>query len=206
MTDYFYRIGTEGKAWGDEEKAAWFAEADKKTRSYKDEVIAKIEKLRSEGIFDVEQYGALSMDTERYPLFCISTKNWDAAKPSVLVTGGVHGYEKSGVQGALQFASTEMSKYADRFNILVCPCVSPWGYETIQRWSARAVDPNRSFMREQQDCPAEESGFVVALVARYGKTAQWIMHIDMHETTNTDETEAETEAETHKHTYSRFFV
>ena len=170
MTDYFYRIGTEGKAWGDEEKAAWLAEADQKTRSYKDEVIAKIEKLRSEGIFDVEQYGALSMDTERYPLFCISTKDWDAAKPSVLVTGGVHGYEKSGVsmficlclclclwlclcvspfpsrsltlisphrpthnphallqvQGALQFASTEMSKYADRFNILVCPCVSPW--------------------------------------------------------------------------------
>ena len=29
------------------------------------------------------------------------------------------------------------------------------------------MDPNRSFMREQKDCPAEESGFVVALVARY---------------------------------------
>ena len=26
MTDYFYRIGTEGKAWGDEEKAAALAE------------------------------------------------------------------------------------------------------------------------------------------------------------------------------------
>jgi len=49
------------------------------------------------GDFDVEQYGALSVDKERYPLFCLKTKNWDAKKMNVLVTGGVHGYETSGV-------------------------------------------------------------------------------------------------------------
>ena len=47
-------------------------------------------------------------------------------KPSVLVTGGVHGYETSGVQGALAFLETEAQRYADRFNICVAPCVSPW--------------------------------------------------------------------------------
>ena len=78
-----------------------------------------------------------------------------------------------------------MKKYNDKgFNIIACPCVSPWGYECIQRWSAKAVDPNRSFMSDVSECPAEESAAVVALVAKLkaeGKVDQWTMHIDMHD-------------------------
>ena len=44
----------------------------------------------------MEQYGSLSHDEERYPLSAISTakesEGYDANKPTVLVTGGVHGY------------------------------------------------------------------------------------------------------------------
>ena len=120
-------IGTAGEKWGDEEIAAWRAKVGAPKRSYKEEVLDKLEALRE--TFDVEQYGALPVDEARYPLFCIRTKAWDPAKPNVLVTGGVHGYETSGVQGALLFAATEMDKYGKNFNILVCPCVSPWGYE-----------------------------------------------------------------------------
>ena len=43
------------------------------------------------------------------------------------------------------FLSTKAEEYSEHFNLLVAPCVSPWGYETIQRWTAKAVDPNRSF-------------------------------------------------------------
>ena len=43
------------------------------------------------------------LDAERYPLFAVKTKDWAADKPHLLVTGGVHGYETSGVQGALLF-------------------------------------------------------------------------------------------------------
>jgi len=57
----------------------------------------------------------------------------------------VHGYETSGVQGALLFLQSAAAAYSESFNLLVVPCVSPWGYETIQRWNAQAVDPNRSF-------------------------------------------------------------
>lgn len=39
----------------------------------------------------VRQYGALALDPDRYPLFAVLTKDWDPAKPAVLVTGGVHG-------------------------------------------------------------------------------------------------------------------
>ena len=58
----------------------------------------------------------------------------------------VHGYEKSGVQGAIQFLkSPKALEYSQIFNIIIAPCVSPWGYEVIERWNAKAVDPNRSF-------------------------------------------------------------
>ncbi|OQQ02774.1 peptidase [Vibrio campbellii] len=177
---YTYPIGTPGQPWGEAERKAWCEQRDVK-RSYQDEVVKKIDALRER--FDVEQYGALSYDEARFPLFCIKTRNWDAAKPVVLVTGGVHGYETSGVHGALKFVDTQAERYAEHFNIVVAPCVSPWGYEVINRWNPNAIDPNRSFYA---DSPAEESANLIKLVATLGDV---LMHIDLHETTDSDETE-----------------
>ena len=64
-------------------------------------MLDKLDKLKDK--FNIAQYGALSIDPERYPLFSAQTKNWSPDKPYVLITGGVHGYETSGVQGALLF-------------------------------------------------------------------------------------------------------
>ncbi|WP_045479559.1 M14 family metallopeptidase [Vibrio owensii] len=177
---YTYPIGTPGQPWGEAERKAWCEQRDVK-RSYQEEVVTKIDALRER--FDVEQYGALSYDKARFPLFCIKTRNWDAAKPVVLVTGGVHGYETSGVHGALKFVDTQAERYAEHFNIVVAPCVSPWGYEVINRWNPNAIDPNRSFYA---DSPAEESANLMKLVATLGDV---LMHIDLHETTDSDETE-----------------
>ncbi|MEF1248489.1 M14 family metallocarboxypeptidase [Vibrio owensii] len=177
---YTYPIGTPGQPWGEAERKAWCEQRDVK-RSYQEEVVTKIDALRER--FDVEQYGALSYDEARFPLFCIKTRNWDAAKPVVLVTGGVHGYETSGVHGALKFVDTQAERYAEHFNIVVAPCVSPWGYEVINRWNPNAIDPNRSFY---SDSPAEESANLMKLVATLGNV---LMHIDLHETTDSDETE-----------------
>ncbi|HHF3040747.1 M14 family metallocarboxypeptidase [Vibrio diabolicus] len=177
---YIYPIGTPGQPWSEEERKAWLATQEVK-RSYQDEVVSKIDALRER--FDVEQYGALSYNDARFPLFCIKTRNWDSTKPVVLVTGGVHGYETSGVHGALKFVETEAERYAEHFNIVVAPCVSPWGYEVINRWNPNAIDPNRSFYK---DSPAEESANLMKLVATLGDV---LMHIDLHETTDSDETE-----------------
>ncbi|MDW3135861.1 M14 family metallocarboxypeptidase [Vibrio sp. 1288] len=177
---YIYPIGTPGQPWNEEERKAWLATQEVK-RSYQDEVVSKIDALRER--FDVEQYGALSYNEARFPLFCIKTHNWDSTKPVVLVTGGVHGYETSGVHGALKFVETEAERYAEHFNIVVAPCVSPWGYEVINRWNPNAIDPNRSFYK---DSPAEESANLIKLVATLGDV---LMHIDLHETTDSDETE-----------------
>lgn len=176
-----YPIGTPGEKWSEAQRLEWRDQTTIK-REYQKEVVPKIKALSEH--FDVEQYGALSYDVERYPLYCIKSKNWDQAKPVVLVTGGVHGYETSGVHGALKFAQTQMTHYGKYFNIVVAPCVSPWGYETINRWNPLAIDPNRSFYA---DSPAEESANLMKLVESIDGNI--LVHVDLHETTDTDESE-----------------
>ena len=147
-----YPIGTPGTPWGDTERAEWLA-AQTRQRSYEAEVLSVIEGLRAR--FDVEEYGCLDYGTERYPLMAIRSRDWRDDLPVVLVTGGVHGYETSGVHGALQFVDRHAGDYAGRVNWLVAPCVSPWAYERIHRWNPNAVDPNRSF---RDDSPTDEIG------------------------------------------------
>jgi Zinc carboxypeptidase len=166
--------------WGLEQKEKWFSEQTIK-RSYQDEVVTKIKALSDR--FEVIQYGALSMDRVRYPVFLLRSKPFAPGKKTVLITGGVHGYETSGVHGALRFMEREASRYSDHFNFVCAPCISPWGYETINRWNSKAIDPNRSF---HNDTPSEESGlFYTALFSRNIKP---FAHFDLHETTDTDNT------------------
>ncbi|MGA9335401.1 MAG: M14 family metallocarboxypeptidase, partial [Rudaea sp.] len=176
-----YSIGTPGVAWGDAEVSAWLARQTRK-RSYEADILSRIEPLRS--CFDVIQYGKVDYFSDSYSLFALKNRNWQDELPFMLVTGGVHGYETSGVLGALQFAEQRASDYAGRVNLLIVPCVSPWGYERIHRWNARALDPNRSF---RNDSPAQESAELMKLVAPLRDRI--VMHIDLHETTDTDETE-----------------
>lgn len=177
----FHPIGTPGQPWTDADKATWLG-GRQRQRSYRDEVLDKLEHLDSS--FDVAPYGALDIDTERYPLFAVKCKSPNPDAPWALITGGVHGYETSGVQGALAFLATKAASYADRVNLLVAPCVSPWSYEAIHRWNPHAIDPNRSFVANS---PATEAGSLMALVAAQG--VKFLMHIDLHETTDSDETE-----------------
>ncbi len=176
-----YPIGTPGVPWGETERQAWF-DAQVVKRSYADEVLSKLEKMSER--FDVTRYGALSMAPERYPLFSFRSRNWKKDVQTVLVTGGVHGYETSGVQGAIRFMETQMERYTNDFNIVVAPCVSPWGYETINRWNPKALDPNRSFSRDSQ---SEEAAALMSFVNALDDDI--CMHIDLHETTDTDNSE-----------------
>lgn len=166
--------------WQEDEKQSWLKQQTIK-RSYLKEVVTKIQSLKSR--FTVEQYGALSLDPNLYPLFIIKSTNQSPSKKSVLITGGVHGYETSGVHGALAFFEHEVEKYSNKFNFFCVPCISPWAYETINRWNAQAIDPNRSFIN---DSPAEECRlFLNAMVSH---AVNPFAHFDLHETTDTDNT------------------
>jgi hypothetical protein len=176
-----YPIGTPGVAWGEAERSVWLSRQSVQ-RSYADDVLGRIETLRAR--FDVAQYGELDYQSGRYPLFAIRTRHWREDLPTVLVTGGVHGYETSGVHGALLFADRHAAAYAERVNLIIAPCVSPWAYERIHRWNRDAIDPNRSF---RANSPAQESAALMELVAPI--VDKVLVHIDLHETTDTDETE-----------------
>ena len=166
--------------WGPAEKEAWF-QKQRIQRSYRRDVVTQIEALKS--FFDVNQYGALSINPDLYPVFLVKSRNFDPKKKTILITGGVHGYETSGVHGALAFLKREAAKYADKFNFLCTPCISPWAYETVNRWNPKAIDPNRSFVANS---PSEECDLFLKAMAPYA--AQIEAHFDLHETTDTDNT------------------
>ncbi len=181
MIDSPYPIGTPGRPWGAEEVATWLSRQTVQ-RSYAADVLRVIDTLRAR--FDVSEYGRVDYAPDSYPLFAVRSRHWRDDLPCVLVTGGVHGYETSGVRGALHFVEWHASNYEGRANLIVVPCVSPWAYERIHRWNAAALDPNRSF---RDDSPAQESAALMRLVAPIRDRV--LMHIDLHETTDSDESE-----------------
>jgi hypothetical protein len=142
--------------------------------------VSRLERLS--GRFAIEAYGRLDYPPDHYLLFAARSREVREDRPWVLVTGGVHGYETSGVHGALQFLEQRAAEYP--VNLLVAPCVSPWAYERIHRWNADAVDPNRSF---KVDSRAAESAALLRLVAPL--RGRFRVHVDLHETTDSDESE-----------------
>jgi len=167
-----------GTPWGAQEKNIWYSK-QKVQRSYKDQVLYKLEKM--DPALKLKQYGALSIDSDKYPLYLLFTANYDKSKQTVLVTGGVHGYETSGVQGAIRFAQQITQDYLNKFNFIIAPCISPWGYETINRWNPNTLDPNRSFV---ENSSSEEAEQLMAAVANL--STDILVHFDLHETTDTD--------------------
>ena len=176
-----YPIGTPGQPWTAADIAEWRS-IQIRHRSYEADVLRVIERLRSR--FDVVQYGVLNYAPDTYPLFAIKSRDWQDTLPCALITGGVHGYETSGVHGALRFVDLHAADYAGRINLLIAPCVSPWAYERIHRWNHDAIDPNRSF---REDSAVPESAALIRLVAPLRDNV--LVHIDLHETTDSDESE-----------------
>ena len=174
-------IGVPGVPWGPAERAQWKAQQPVK-RSYAADVLLRVETLGSS--WDVLEYGTLDATDGGHPLVALRSRQWSADRPIALITGGVHGYETSGVVGALSFAEDHALRFLDRVDVLVAPCVSPWAYERIHRWNADAVDPNRSF---REGTTVVEAAALMGLVAPFRDRV--IVHLDLHETTDSDETE-----------------
>lgn len=177
----FYPIGTPGQPWGVEERSQWRA-SQQRQRRYDVDVVPRIEALGNR--FETLTYGQLDYAGETYTLFALCNGPRDPALPTALVTGGVHGYETSGVMGALEFLETRADEYAGKVNLMVAPCVSPWAFERINRWNYDAIDPNRSF---HADSAARECSALMGLVA--SQAGSFALHIDLHETTDSDESE-----------------
>jgi hypothetical protein len=176
-----YPVGTPGIPWSENEINHWRS-LQRRQRDYRKDVLDRI--LLMENKYEIIVYDHLFCGTGSYPLFILRSRKYDPLLPSALITGGVHGYETSGVMGALEFLEKcGRDEYAN-MNLWVAPCVSPWAYEHISRWNYDAVDPNRSF----RPCSsAKESAALIKFVN--GVSGSFILHVDLHETTNSDEEE-----------------
>lgn len=173
-------IGVAGQVWGEYERRQWRA-LQTQRRSYQADVVALIEALRDR--FERISYGEITYADDVYQLHALRSPVIRPSLPNVLVTGGVHGYETSGVLGALAFLDEVASEYTESVNLLVAPCVSPWAYERINRWNYDAIDPNRNF---RADGPREATA-LIDLVRSFSN--DYLLHIDLHETTDSDRTE-----------------
>ena len=174
-------IGVPGKPWGEAELDRWRS-LQTAQRSYAKDVVSRIDALGDR--FERVTYGRIEYGADAYDLYAFACGGADPALPTALVTGGVHGYETSGVMGALTFLEQSAAAYAGRVNLLVAPCVSPWAYERINRWNYDAIDPNRNF---RPDGPAREATALIEWVR--SAASDYLLHIDLHETTDSDETE-----------------
>ncbi|MBP7336726.1 M14 family metallocarboxypeptidase [Niveispirillum sp.] len=173
-------IGVPGLPWGEAERDDWRSRQVRQ-RSYRDDIVTRIDALGDR--FERIAYGQVRYADDAYTLLALRSRVMHPSLPSLLVTGGVHGYETSGVLGALAFLDQVADAYADRVNLLVAPCISPWAYERIHRWNYDAVDPNRNF---RSDGPVEATA-LMALTRSFA--GDYLMHIDLHETTDTDKTQ-----------------
>ena len=106
------------KGWTQSDVETWRSQQNVQ-RSYRNDLVSKIKPLNEK--FNIVQYGQLSYDAIDYPLYLITTRNTDANKPNVLITGGVHGYETSGSHGAVEFMATKALAYESRFNLICAP-------------------------------------------------------------------------------------
>lgn len=174
-------IGIVGQPWGEAERDLWRSRQIVHRR-YSEDVLGVLGRV--DPVLEVVHYGELDYPPDHYPLVALRTREWNPLLPAILVTGGVHGYETSGVHGALSFAERHGGEFAGKLNVLVAPCVSPWAYERIHRWNPGAVDPNRSF---HSHSASPEAAALMALVAPI--SGQVLVHVDLHETTDSDETE-----------------
>lgn len=123
MTDSgFYPVGTPGVPWGPLELEQWRSRQSR-LRRYDVDVVPRIDALADR--YERVEYGQLDYDGEQYALLALRDRTFDPALPTALLTGGVHGYETSGVLGALGFLETDAADYAGKVNLLAVPCVSP---------------------------------------------------------------------------------
>ena len=168
------------KEWTEEEIQKW-ARKQRIVREYAP-IVERIKALS--GSFNVTQYGALSHNPARYPLFQVTPRDWDKGKKSILITAGNHGYEPSGIMATLEFLEKRAPKLTNEFNIAAYPYISPWGYEVNHRWDIHAEDPNRGFRRDNPRRDVEECVAFMDSLDSLGK--KFHASLDLHETPDRD--------------------
>lgn len=189
--------------WTAEQRDVWYRSQEVKPhRDYADTIVPRIAALKDREGLTVETYGSVTyelnnneggIDKRTHDLYVIRVGDFDPDKPTHVITGGTHGYEKGGVEAALSFAENEAAQYAGEHNILIYPCLCPGPYEIEHRYTQGVIDPNRdALLNEAQS--AEMQAFVASIQAQRKRlfgddlTRKFNTSADLHETPLLDQT------------------
>lgn len=172
------------QGWSATQKQQWYADVVAKgpVRDY-EEVVARLQRLPANS-HCLESYGEVRTPLKNYPAFCVTVGDIQNGNPNILIAGGVHGYEPSGVEAALRFLEDEVQSFRNEFNFVVYPCVSPWSYVYDTRWNWQAEDPNRQFSKDPAKTKIDECEIFMASMEK--RACRFACAIDLHETSNRD--------------------
>jgi len=93
----------------------------------------------------VEQIADVSYGSATWPILCIRSTPWEVNRPTVLISGGVHGDEPAGVHAALRFLADGQREFKDVLQFVVFPCVNPSGFDAGTLGTKSGANLNRLF-------------------------------------------------------------
>lgn len=79
-----------------------------------------------------------------YEIYFAETKRPAAGRPWVYLSAGIHGDEPASTEGLLEWAASETSSAGD-CNLLIFPCLNPWGLVNNTRTDEDGRDLNRTY-------------------------------------------------------------
>lgn len=99
--------------------------------------------------------GTINTEIKDYDIYEIFIDN--KAQKTILIFGGVHGDELSGVSSCINFIENyKLDKFPKKFNYIIVPVVNPWGYEYNIRYNSLGIDINRDFTPNKFDTQEAE--------------------------------------------------
>lgn len=172
------------KPWDDHQINAWYQSviSGGKVRDY-GAIVSRLQKLPANTHW-LQKYADIQARDETYAGIRVTVGDLQNGKPNILITGGVHGYEPSGIEASIAFLKDDASALSAYFNFVVYPCLSPWAYEYDQRWNSQAQDPNRLFSRGDDIVYAAECYHFMNDMEANG--TKFSAAIDLHETPDRD--------------------
>jgi hypothetical protein len=93
----------------------------------------------------VESVGVITHDEGSWPMLCARSAPWDRTRPTVLISGGVHGDEPAGVHAALAFLAEGQREFRNALQFVIFPCVNPSGFEAGTLETRSGANLNRLF-------------------------------------------------------------
>ena len=175
----------EKQPWNAAQIKGWYdgVIAGGKVRDYKADIVSRLMRLPA-NTHVLEVYGTIHTPGESYEALRVTVGDLSNGKPNIIITGGVHGYEPSGIEAAIRFLENDAPRLSDTFNFAVYPCISPWAYEYDQRWNWQAEDVNRNFSYAPAILQIDECAAFMKAVDR--SPASYACAIDLHETNDKD--------------------